>query len=95
MMPPRRWEVAALAAIKELAETKSTFTSDDLYDLVPEPPHHNMVGDAFRTAQAMKYIEHTGEWPRSRRPSSKGRSIREWRKAGSTAKSSPPQGVLL
>lgn len=89
------WEVDALRAIRELAEEKATFTSDDFYSRVTEPPHYNMVGDAFRKARRIGLIEMTGQSIRSKRKSSKGRRIQVWRKAGSTAMHSEPQGVLI
>lgn len=88
------WTLDALNAIRELAEEKSTFTSDDFHFRVAEPPDHNMVGDAFRQASRIGIIEMTGQSVRSSRKPSKGRRIQVWRKANTSAMHSEPQGVL-
>lgn len=89
------WTLDALAAIRELSEEKSTFTSDDLYLRVSEPPHHNMVGDAFREAHRLGLIEMTGDSIQSSRKAAKGRRIFCWRKVGTNARYTEPQGSLL
>lgn len=88
------WSLDALNAIRELAEERKTFTSDDLYAKVPEAPHYNMIGDAFREARRLGIIEMTGQSIRSTRKLSKGRRVQVWRKAGSEALHVEPQGVL-
>lgn len=89
------WTLDALVAIRELADTKETFTSDDLYLKVSAPPHHNMVGDAFREAHRLGIIEMTGDSTQSTRRAAKGRRIQCWRKVGSSARHTEAQGALL
>lgn len=89
------WTAEALVALRELANERSVFTSDDLYAKVDTPPHHNMVGDAFREARRIGLIEMTGQSIQSGRPLSKGRRIQVWRKAGTNAVYEAPQRSLL
>lgn len=89
------WTLDALTAIRELAHEKPTFSSDDLYLKVSEPPHHNMVGDAFREAHRLGLIEMTGDSIQSSRKAAKKRRIFVWRKVGSDARHVEPQGSLL
>lgn len=52
-------------------------TSDDLHDVMGEPPHPNCYGAIFHH----KRFRATGERVRSKRPEAHGREIRVWRLA--------------
>lgn len=89
------WTAEALVAIRELAKERTVFTADDLYARVPTPPHHNMVGDAFREARRLGLIEMTGQTIQSSRAASKGRRVQVWRQPGTNAVYIEPQGSLI
>lgn len=87
--PISPWRTRALLALRDLAESRDEFTSDDLYELVDDPPDVNMVGTVFADAHRAKIIEQTGRHTKSKRKQTKGRIIQIWTKATND------QGALL
>ena len=77
------WAALALQVIKELAATKATITSDDVWKELsnyPDVQTHqpSAMGAMFRRAFSLKLICSTGNFVQSKRPSSHARPIRVW-----------------
>jgi len=54
------------------------FTTDDIYGLVPQPPHPNHYGAMMSGLKKSKVIEECG-YAVSKRPSANGRRVLKWR----------------
>lgn len=79
------WKVKAWPAMRDLADAKRGFYSDDLVDLVglPDPEHpanadNGAVGALFRTAGKQGLIRKTGRVRTSRQPRRRGGLNQEW-----------------
>ena len=75
------WAAKALPLFRngELGKSGDEITSDDLRDLMPEPPTPAIVGAVFTTARKAGLIKRTGRSVPSFRPEANGRLIQEWR----------------
>jgi hypothetical protein len=72
------WKEAALAAVRSVAERAAEFTADDVWEELvtnwPDAQTHDprALGPVIRRAVKAGWIEHTGEFRRSKRPESHG-----------------------
>lgn len=73
------WMTAALAAVRRLARERVTFTTDDVWQLVGQPPEPRAMGAAMRAAGKLKLAEPTGNFEMSRRAACHRRPLRVWR----------------
>ncbi|MFJ5105492.1 MULTISPECIES: hypothetical protein [unclassified Glutamicibacter] len=71
------WFEAANAGMDTLIARNTSFTADDLRDLVPMPANPNWVGAIFKGYQSMKLIRTVG-FELSRSSSRRGGSLRRW-----------------
>lgn len=77
------WTALAIQIIKELAATKATITSDDVWKELknyPDVQTHqpSAMGAMFRRAFSLQLICTTDRFVQSKRPSSHARPIRVW-----------------
>lgn len=71
-----------LTIIRTLAQERSEFTSDDIYERLEQDPHDpNQIGAAFREAAKRGLIKATGRITRSKRAAAKGRNIQIWERS--------------
>ncbi len=69
-----RWVDNARVAAVALCSYFGEVNSDDIHDVMPEPPHVNCVGAIFHD----KRFAWTGQYVKSKRPEAHGRVIRVW-----------------
>lgn len=74
------WVTQARTAVGRLASTGMAFDSDDLRDLIADPPNPNAIGALFRSCIHDGLIVEVGT-TRSRRPDAHGRRIGRYRRA--------------
>jgi hypothetical protein len=76
------WKQAALDCVRQLAQTRNTFTTDDVWDALratPEMTHEpRALGAIMRRAQAAGLIAPTDEWRPSKRPVCHASPKRVW-----------------
>lgn len=77
MFTDDEWKLRAMQAIIELARGGEPFTSEDLRELVGDPPKPNAMGSIFNTAAMRKIITHVG-WRKASRPGMHATDLREW-----------------
>lgn len=72
------WNDEVDSVIETLANSRDSFTSDDVWANVSFLPHHNSsMGAAFNRAAKSGLIKKVG-WVESRRPSAHARVVRVW-----------------
>ncbi len=75
------WMQSAVEAIEQLALTRDTITSDDVWTEIAMPPREpRMIGNALSCARGMGLIEPTEEHrPSERKNSNHSRPVKVWR----------------
>jgi hypothetical protein len=74
------WVTAAVAIIEMLAETRTEFTTDDVWDfMAASPPEPRAMGAAMSRARSLGYCEANNRTVPSNRPECHRRPIRVWR----------------
>lgn len=75
------WMDRARGVIRQLASTGDEFTAEDLKRHVPNPPHLNCIGTAFKLASEAGIIERCG-WSVSTGKAAHGRHVMRWKGKG-------------
>lgn len=77
------WWTACRRAIRYLALTRTTFTSDDVWERLRthsvQTPEPRAMGAAFRGARSEGWISPMSSWSISRRPACHSRPVRVWK----------------
>lgn len=92
MFTPDEWKARAFEAIVELAKTGEPFTSEQLREIVGDPPKPNAMGSIFNAAAMKKIIVHCG-WRKASRPGMHATDLREWIGRIRTEQSLSPVGT--
>jgi hypothetical protein len=75
-----QWMNEALQVVHYLAGTRSTFTTDDVWQRMSQTTHeHRAMGAVMRDAQRRGWCIPTGEYRSSSRSEAHGRPVRVWR----------------
>ena len=73
------WREEALAVVEYLANTRKTFTSDDVWEnLASAPENPAAMGGIMHTARKLKMISPTDTFVLTRRRAGHARPIRVW-----------------
>ena len=76
---PTEWKETTADIILHLAQTKQTFTTDDVWERVTKPLNPRALGPVMKLAQKSGWIEPTSEFISSKRPVAHARPVRVWR----------------
>jgi hypothetical protein len=77
---PPSWMVEATRTVLRLAESRASFTSDDVWEVVGSPPEPRALGAVMQRLSREGKIRATQEWRQSVRPECHARPVRVWQK---------------
>jgi hypothetical protein len=78
---PEAWKDAALEAVRSLAHSRETFTTDDVWPLIaePDPPNARAMAGVMLRAAAAGWIANTNRSTKSARAGMHRQPITLWR----------------
>lgn len=74
---PADWMADAASCARALAVTQPTFSTDDVWQIIGQPPEPRAMGAVMKNLRG--WIEPTGEYVPSIRPKCHARPVRVWR----------------
>jgi hypothetical protein len=70
MTTEEQWKVDAAVVVRMIAEDKTEFTADDVWDYLSKPENPKLLGGVLRAAEREGIIGNSGRYERSKRRNS-------------------------